>query len=126
MELNVTTEILSVEEARRRLGEVRVHVECIMEIALEADELQERESQAEGPQPKAAARLDELQAEFVRHTRAMNELGAVLKDAKTGLIDFYAWRKNEMVLLCWRHGEKTIEYWHGIDDGFGGRLAIDF
>ena len=126
MELNVTTEILTVEEARRRLEEVRPHVELIMDIAHEAEELQNSGGTNEGPAPETAARLDALQAEFISHTKAMNELGAVLKDAMTGLIDFYAWREDEMVLLCWRHGEESIEYWHSLEGGFSGRQVIDF
>ena len=26
--------------------------------------------------------------------------------------------------LCWRYGEKRIRFWHGLDEGFGGRKAI--
>lgn len=126
MELNLTTEILSVEEARRRLPEVEELLERVMEIAAEAESIQDKESRAQGPQPDAAARLDELQSEFIRHTRAMNELGAILKDAKTGLIDFYAWRDDDMVFLCWKHGEGELTHWHGIEEGYRGRRPIDF
>ncbi len=56
---------------------------------------------------------------------AVNELGAYVKDPEIGLVDFYAWRGDEMVFLCWRHGEHDIVAWHGLDEGFAGRKRLD-
>jgi hypothetical protein len=28
------------------------------------------------------------------------------------------------VLLCWQYGEKSIGFWHAIDEGFAGRRAL--
>jgi hypothetical protein len=33
--------------------------------------------------------------------------------------------EDEIVLLCWKRGEETIEYWHSVDAGFRGRQLID-
>ena len=50
--------------------------------------------------------------------------GAQIKDLASGLLDFPAWRKDHEVLLCWKHGESEILYWHEIDAGFAGRRPI--
>jgi hypothetical protein len=51
-------------------------------------------------------------------------LGAQVKDADEGLIDFPALREGEEVLLCWKLGEDEIGFWHGLEDGFGGRRSV--
>jgi hypothetical protein len=55
----------------------------------------------------------------------LHSLGCQVKDLSLGLIDFPTLYRDEEVLLCWRFGEETIEYWHGLEEGFRGRKAID-
>lgn len=55
----------------------------------------------------------------------INEIGAQVKDLDQGLIDFPAKLDNEIVLLCWKRGEQTIQFWHSTDSGFAGRQPID-
>ena len=60
--------------------------------------------------------------------RCVNEihgLGAQVKDADEGLVDFPALRGDEEILLCWKLGEDEIAFWHGLEDGFAGRRPID-
>jgi hypothetical protein len=52
-------------------------------------------------------------------------LGAQVKDADEGLVDFPALREGEEVLLCWKVGEDEIGFWHGLEDGFAGRRPVD-
>jgi hypothetical protein len=42
-----------------------------------------------------------------------------------GLLDFPCVVDSKVILLCWRIGEKTIEHWHGTDEGYAGRKPID-
>lgn len=59
---------------------------------------------------------------------AISEIGAMgvqVKDVDTGLLDFPCMVDGEVILLCWRMGEKTITHWHGTNEGFAGRKAID-
>jgi hypothetical protein len=56
--------------------------------------------------------------------RAINELGAQVKDFREGLLDFPARRGNEDVLLCWKVGEPEVAFWHGLDEGFAGRKPL--
>ena len=47
-----------------------------------------------------------------------------MKDLDKGLVDFprfSAARKSTV----WRLGETAIQFWHGVDEGFAGRKAID-
>ncbi len=55
----------------------------------------------------------------------IHSLGAQVKDLEMGLVDFPSLYHGNEVLLCWRMGERTIEYWHGTDEGFRGRKRID-
>ena len=52
------------------------------------------------------------------------ELGGVVKDLGMGLVDFPHLRGGEVVNLCWKHGERSIEYWHGMDEGFAMRKPL--
>jgi hypothetical protein len=61
--------------------------------------------------------LCELQ-EFVRE---IEELGGVVKDYENGFIDFYGDVKGEIVYLCWKPGEKRIEFFHGLEEGMARR-----
>jgi hypothetical protein len=53
--------------------------------------------------------------------------GIQIKDLERGLVDFPHFRNGDPtheVFLCWHLGEDTIDYWHEIDDGFGGRTRL--
>jgi hypothetical protein len=52
------------------------------------------------------------------------ELGGVTKDLGLGLVDFPHLRNGKVVNLCWKHGERSIEYWHGLDEGFATRKPL--
>jgi hypothetical protein len=55
----------------------------------------------------------------------VQEIGCVVKDLDIGLIDFPTLFRGVEVYMCWKLGESTIEFWHGVDEGFRGRKAID-
>ncbi len=55
----------------------------------------------------------------------INETGCVVKDLDEGLVDFPSLREGEEVYLCWKLGERRIEYWHGIHEGFAGRKPLN-
>lgn len=52
------------------------------------------------------------------------ELGGVTKDLGTGLVDFPHWRDGQVVNLCWKHGERSITHWHGLDEGYASRRPL--
>lgn len=52
-------------------------------------------------------------------------LGVQIKDLEIGLIDFPTLYHGREVLICWKLGESSIGFWHGLEDGFAGRREID-
>ena len=54
----------------------------------------------------------------------IHELGCVVKDQRSGLVDFAGRVDGELVWLCWRFGEESIQFYHPLDEGFSGRRAI--
>ncbi len=54
----------------------------------------------------------------------IEELGCQFKGIDLGLVDFLGEVDGKPVLLCWQYGEKSIGFWHGIDEGFAGRRAL--
>jgi len=55
----------------------------------------------------------------------VQDFGCVIKDLDIGLIDFVTLFRGQEVYLCWRLGESGIGFWHGMEEGFAGRKAID-
>jgi len=62
--------------------------------------------------------------EYQRGWNELEDLGAVLKDPKTGLIDWYSKIEGKTVLLCWRHGEDAIDHYHDVEAGVAGRKPL--
>jgi hypothetical protein len=56
--------------------------------------------------------------------REVEELGAVLKDARLGLLDFYGEVEGKLVWLCWRYGESECAFYHALEEGFAARKPI--
>ena len=71
-----------------------------------------------GRRDATAARLGEILEE-------VQQIGCQVKDLDIGLLDFPTLLDGEEVLLCWKLGETSIEYWHGTTEGFRGRKRID-
>lgn len=67
---------------------------------------------------KTFDRLDAL----IHH---IQDIGVIIKDINTGLLDFPAIKDGREVYLCWKHGEGPIAFWHEIEDGFAGRQPIE-
>lgn len=51
-------------------------------------------------------------------------MGGVTKDLALGLVDFPHVRDGRVVNLCWKHGEKSVGHWHGLDEGFASRRPL--
>ena len=55
---------------------------------------------------------------------AVEEMGAVLKDPRRGLLDFYGEVDGKLVWLCWRYGERECSFYHALNEGFSARRHI--
>jgi len=77
---------------------------------------------------KIAARRAEME-QFVQRAREsvteIDEIGVQVKDLDSGLLDFPCRMEDDVVLLCWKRGEPSIEHWHTMEAGFQGRQPID-
>jgi hypothetical protein len=54
----------------------------------------------------------------------LQEWSIILRDPSTGLIDFLHRRKRDVVFLCWRLGEPSVDWWHPLDTGVAGRQKL--
>ena len=70
-------------------------------------------------------RRDEAAASLRCAIEQVQELGCLIKDLDIGLVDFPTSFHGREVYLCWKLGEPSIAFWHGVDEGFAGRKAID-
>jgi hypothetical protein len=55
----------------------------------------------------------------------IDSIGVHVKDIDIGLLDFPCEVEGQVILLCWKLGEKSITHWHGTQEGFAGRKPID-
>jgi hypothetical protein len=55
----------------------------------------------------------------------IDSIGVQVKDIDTGLLDFPCEVEGQIILLCWKLGEKSITHWHGTQEGFAARKPID-
>ena len=70
----------------------------------------------------------EMDAHLLRVRESIAEIDAIgvqVKDLEKGLLDFPCRLEDQVVLLCWRMGEKAIEHWHTIESGYQGRQPVD-
>ena len=70
-------------------------------------------------------RLEELTRLVQKGIAAIVKLGGVPKDLGMGLVDFPSLVNDREVNLCWRFGETTIKFWHGLDEGYAGRKPLE-
>jgi hypothetical protein len=73
----------------------------------------------------ARKRRDEAGARLRSAIEGVQEIGCLIKDLDIGLIDFPTVYRGAEVYLCWKIGERAIEFWHGVEEGFRGRKPID-
>jgi hypothetical protein len=78
------------------------------------------------------AMIAKQRAEMETHLKQVSEIvaeidaiGVQVKDLDSGLLDFPCRIDDEVVLLCWRMGERAIEHWHTMEAGFRGRQPVD-
>ena len=76
----------------------------------------------------AAQQRAELESHMSQVKESIAEIDAIgvqVKDIDSGLLDFPFRLDEEVVLLCWKMGETSIEHWHTMEDGFQGRQPVD-
>lgn len=66
------------------------------------------------------ALMDALRSDL----EALHREGCIVKDIGSGLVDWYAQKDGRDVFLCWKLGEKSVNYWHELEGGFSGRKPL--
>jgi hypothetical protein len=66
---------------------------------------------------RVLADMQEILSEFQRRE-------IFIKDLERGLLDFPAIIGSKEVFLCWESDEETVEFWHDLETGFGGRERL--
>src|SRR5512139_906492 len=99
-------------DARQRILDAKADVWPVLEKAI-----------GNGGSKKAGELLPEF-SRVERGARRLSELGCILKDINTGLVDFPTIRNGHEALLCWRYGEPEVGYWHDAESGFAGRQPL--
>lgn len=104
------------------LAEARALLPLVQRLTREAAEAFEARQQAgreaETPEEVAAAEA-ELRRIAGGWVARMRELGLTCKGL--WLVDF----DNGAGYYCWHHPEPELEFFHGYEDGFAGRLRIN-
>jgi hypothetical protein len=68
--------------------------------------------------------LNTAVTKFYQALEDLENTGVVVKSIEEGLLDFPSKRFDEEIWLCWKYGEKEIQFWHEKDSGFQGRKPI--
>ncbi len=124
----------TLEEANRALPDVEQTVRRLRRVRDEAvalrDQLEvkwaalEREAASIDEIGATQQQLDALQEEFGEQVQRLEERGVILRDLDMGLVDFPAIAGHAEVYLCWRLGEPSIAFWHGLGVGYAGRRPL--
>ncbi len=117
----------TLDDALTILPEIRDQLERVSRmraeirgLAAELETAVRGNGQSQGTQPQFVKLVKELE----RLVGEVQERGVIVRDLDTGLIDFPSIRDGDEIFLCYRLGEDTIEFWHGLEEGFPGRKPL--
>jgi len=108
-------------QARQQYREAEALIQELSQRILMAGGMRVDTVQTEGWKVQLDSSTQTLKSAMER----IDEMGVLVKDLDTGLVDFPTLFKDEEVYLCWRMDEVDIDHWHGINEGFSGRKEID-
>ena len=135
LKVGMAEKLFTIEEAERmipKLEEIVQHLIITKKSAMEAgQELASIQEEMKSGNSVRAADLVNKRTELDFLVRILNEgldtieqLGAQPKDIDLGLVDFPTVIEGEEVLLCWKYGEKSIDFYHNLIEGFAGRKPL--
>ena len=108
---------------RKLLPRVIREREALLDMRVEIDLAREKASEGGGGSPLGPTYLAHL-IKFSEAVQEIEYLGVVLKDFRSGLVDFPYDRDGRIVYLCWKPDEDEIDWWHETDAGFTGRQPL--
>ncbi len=120
--LSMPRPLFTPASAREALRELRPAAERMYRLFHELERRRPQRVVPEQPVERSYFRLVfNLNAELAAIYRG----GARVGDLRRGLLDFPAQRGGRRVLLCWRVGEPTLEFWHEVEEGYAARRRVD-
>jgi len=132
----MAVKVFTLEEANRLLPQIERGVRFLSEAAQNVHKLQDQVSvlsllgseKSESPEHREfkekKKRFEELVVLYNRKLEELQRLGCIMKDLRTGLVDFYGSTEGRLIFFCWKLGEKEIAFWHELDGGFRGRRPV--
>ena len=75
-------------------------------------------------QARTSSEFHRLSYQLFRDIEQLLSLGCVPKDLSIGLVDFYSIKEGQEILLCWKSGEDSIDFWHTLESGYSGRQPV--
>jgi hypothetical protein len=134
-----TPSVFTIEAANALLPRLRILMQAQMDRRGEIEQRLERLAKLLGDVPSSiqiedsdSVSVRELKHDLIERVDCyqsawhdVEEMGAVLKDARSGLVDFYGQVDGKLVWLCWKFGEDSVTHYHGLDEGFSGRKPIE-
>jgi hypothetical protein len=136
----MTTRYFTVDEANRMVPELTAAFERLIQLRVQMRGVYTRLEAAgfapvgedfpmsvEGANRSVVsdrAALLALISAFREQSASLEGAGCIVKGFEPGLVDWRARVGGREVLLCWRFGEKRVEWWHDVDAGFAGRRPI--
>lgn len=121
--------VFSLFEANQLIPQLQSHLAHVQQgktVLLQTrEEVRKASAQADlgGGTPVGAHYVRSLQ-NINTNLHAIHELGVLVKDVDIGLCDFPHLRDGRIVYLCWKLGEKTINWWHEVDTGYKDRCPL--
>ena len=118
------------EEAELLIPEIEKIFEAVASLAAQAQAKAEEAGRLEdkgagtAETTLAKSQVRFLTAQIEERLQDIVDLGAVPKGLEPPLVDFPATVDGRDVFLCWKLGEKSIDWYHGAEEGFGGRKRL--
>ena len=121
----------TLEEANALIPRLEMLMERLQRTALVGAKRRARSARPsrrahDGRRAAGSARACALHVEEIESTVAeIEQLGVAIQGTRSRTGRFSCGEiDGRPVLLCWQYGEKSIGFWHAIDEGFAGRRAL--
>jgi len=131
MLIKANDELKAIEERLRAVNEEfqdsereLATVKATKDDAAELQRLRECRARFQERTQKLSAVQHEYEDCLYKWVHKITDLGIILRDIPTGLIDFPAEKGETQYLLCWRLDDKDLDFWHLPNDGFIGRRPL--
>jgi len=120
----------TLEEANALLPDLRPRVKALLKLR---NEILRHRSEVlaivEGVEGEGGSRAATEMADRFRRMQLLvdtiQQLGVIMRDVNSGLIDFPAERHGQLVYFCWQYDEPRILFWHEKHVGYAGRRSIE-